>query len=122
MSTFSTFDITKKKPEKVYHAFVLGLLVGLQGRYEIKSNRESGLGRYDVMLIPKNPKDLGIVMEFKKIGDFETTDIETAFASVWKQIDNKRYAQELIDRGICRILYLAFVFKGKQVEIRHKES
>ena len=70
-SSVSVFDVPADESEKIYHGFVLGMLIGLSDRYEVKSNRESGLGRYDVMLIPKNPNDLGIIMEFKKIGRFE---------------------------------------------------
>lgn len=120
MSSVSVFDVAAEEPEKIYHAFVLGMLIGLGDKYEIKSNRESGLGRYDVMLIPKNHQDLGIIMEFKKIGRFEKTDLETAVASAFKQIEAKQYAQELIDRGIDRIMYLALVFEGKQVVISSK--
>jgi hypothetical protein len=120
LSSFSMFDITQEEPEKVYHAFVLGMLIGLKDRYEVKSNRESGLGRYDVMLVPKNPSDLGIILEFKKVGRFEKTDLETAVISALKQIDDKHYVQELLDRGIKRILKLGLAFEGKRMLIRAK--
>jgi hypothetical protein len=96
------------------------MLIGLKDQYEVKSNRESGLGRYDVMLIPKNVHNLGIIMEFKKVGQFEEIDLESAVVSALKQIQEKPYAQELIDRGVSRILYLGLAFKGKQVLIRSK--
>ncbi len=57
------------EPEKVYHAFALGMLVWLSGKYEIKSNRESGYGRYDLALTPHDPGKQGIVMEFKRIDE-----------------------------------------------------
>lgn len=120
LSSFSAFDVTQEEPEKVYHAFVLGVLIGLKDRYEVKSNRESGLGRYDVMLIPKNLSDLGVILEFKKVGRFEKTDLETAVISALKQIEDKHYAQELIDLGIKRILKLGLAFEGKKVLIRAK--
>ena len=119
-SSVSVFDVPADESEKIYHGFVLGMLIGLSDRYEVKSNRESGLGRYDVMLIPKNLNDLGIIMEFKKIGRFEKSTLETAIESAFKQIEDRHYAQELIDRGITRILYLAFAFEGKEVLIRSK--
>ena len=72
------------------------------------------------MLIPKNRNDLGIIMEFKKIGRFEKSDLETAVASALKQIEDKQYAQEMLDRGVNRILYLGFAFLGKQVLIRSR--
>lgn len=120
ISSVSVFDVSPSEPEKIYHSFILGMLLGLSGRYEVKSNRESGYGRYDVMLIPKNTKELGIIMEFKKIGPFEQSDLESAAASALKQIEEKKYAQELLDRGVKRILYLALAFEGKKVLIRSK--
>lgn len=120
LSVVSYFDIPAEEPEKVYHAFVLGMLLGLKGRYEVKSNRESGYGRYDVLLIPLDPKDLGIVLEFKKIGPFDTSTLEEGIESAFKQIEDKHYASELQDRNIHRILYMGLAFKGKQVLIRSK--
>jgi hypothetical protein len=120
ISSVSVFDVPAEESEKIYHAFVLGMLIGLKDQYEVKSNRESGLGRYDVMLIPKDVRNLGIIMEFKKVGRFEEIDLEPAVVSALKQIEDKQYAQELMDRGVSRILYLGFAFKGKQVLIRSK--
>lgn len=121
-SCVSVFDLGGDEPEKVYHALVLGLLLGLRGRYEVKSNRESGYGRYDVMLIPVNPKELGIILEFKKIGPFDSSTLEEGVASALKQIEDKCYAQELLDRNIPNILYLGLAFKGKQVLIRGSKA
>ncbi len=120
ISSVSVFDVPAEESEKIYHAFILGMMIGLKDQYEIKSNRESGLGRYDVMLIPKNANDLGIIMEFKKIGRFEKIDLEGAVISALKQIEDKQYVQELLDRGVHRVLYLGFAFEGKQVLIRSK--
>ena len=120
MSSASMFDISGNEPEKIYHAFILGMLVGLKDQYEVKSNRESGLGRYDVMLIPKNREALGIIMEFKKISPFKKMDLSSAANAALQQIEEKHYAQELLDRDIKRILYLAFAFEGKTVLILSK--
>jgi hypothetical protein len=120
--TFSVFDTGGREPEKVYHAFVLGLLVHLRDRYEVKSNRESGFGRYDVMLIPRNrdqkgiSTDKGVIFEFKKIRRGET--VEEAAASALQQIDEKRYEDELVQRGIQDIVKLGIAFDGKEVCIR----
>jgi Predicted AAA-ATPase/PD-(D/E)XK nuclease superfamily len=120
LSSVSVFDLDANEPEKMYHAFVLGLLLGLRGRYEVKSNRESGYGRYDVMLIPNDPKDLGIIMEFKKIGPFDKSTLEEGVVGALKQIEEKHYVQEMQDRNVRRILYLGLAFKGKQVLIREQ--
>lgn len=120
VSSVSIFDTSPEEPEKIYHAFVLGMLLGLKDSHEVKSNRESGYGRYDVMLIPKNKNELGIIMEFKKITSYDQMNPEEAAASALKQIEEKNYRQDLIDRGICKILYLGLAFKGKQCCIRSK--
>lgn len=88
-SSLSVFDIGADKPEKIYHAFVLGMLLGLKDTHEVKSNRESGYGRYDVMLIPKDPQALGLILEFKKVGRYEKTHLDKAVASALKQIEEK---------------------------------
>ena len=100
----------------MYHAFVLGLLVTLEKTHEIKSNRESGFGRYDVMLIPKDSSALGICMEFKKAQEHE--DLETVAINALKQIEEKKYNRELQNRGIQDILHLGFAFQGKKVLIK----
>lgn len=121
LSSFSFFDVSTEEPEKIYHAFILGVLIGLKDQYEVKSNRESGYGRYDVMLIPKNLQDLGVVMEFKKIGRFEESDLETAVASALKQVKDRKYDLELKNREVKRILHLGLAFKGKHVMIRSNQ-
>lgn len=119
LSSFRVFDIPFNESEKIYHAFVLGILVGLKDSYDIKSNRESGFGRYDVLLFPKNRKDLGIIMEFKK-AEASEENLEKVALSAIKQIEEKDYAQELLDKEITRILYLGFAFSGKKSEIVYK--
>lgn len=120
LSSVSVFDVSAEESEKIYHAFILGMLISLKDQYEVKSNRESGLGRYDVILIPKDQNRLGIIMEFKKVGRFENISLEEAVASALKQIEDRLYAQELLDRGVEQILYLGFAFEGKNVLIRSK--
>jgi hypothetical protein len=71
------------------------------------------------MLFPKNIQELGIVMEFKKVDISDEESLELAAQSAIQQIEEKKYAQELLDRGIDRILYLGFAFKGKRVFISH---
>ena len=73
ISNLSYFDVSGKEPERVYHAFVLGMLVSLSNEYEVKSNKESGYGRYDVMIITKDISNIGIIIEFKKVDYFLET-------------------------------------------------
>jgi hypothetical protein len=102
-----------------YHGFVLGLMVELGGRYEIKSNRESGFGRYDVMLCPLDKeKDNAYIIEFKVKKKREAC-LEDTLKNALTQIDEKQYAQELIASGIPeeRIRKYGFAFEGKTVLI-----
>ena len=127
LSTFSSFDTgthpsRRSQPERFFHGFVLGLISDLRDIYEIKSNRESGYGRYDIMLIPADIHDKthdGIVLEFKvHDADGEATLADTAQAAL-RQIEDKNYDAELINRGIpkSRIQQYGFAFEGKKVLI-----
>jgi hypothetical protein len=113
MRCFSYMDVTKNTAESFYHAFVLGMIVGLDKTHEIKSNREAGTGRYDVMIVPRDNKDIGIIMEFKKRRPKEDADLEDAAINALEQIEEKKYEVELRERGIKNIKKLAIVFEGK---------
>lgn len=120
---FSEFVVTSMSfidpgndPEKVYHAFVMGLLLWLSPDFEVKSNRESGYGRYDIMIIPRDVSKLGFVVEFKKVRKKET--VETALESALNQINERKYETELIQRGIKNIKKLAIAFHGKEVTVK----
>jgi predicted AAA-ATPase/PD-(D/E)XK nuclease superfamily protein len=113
LNSMSMFDLPNDEPEKSYHLFVLGLLVTLQDSYDVVSNRESGYGRYDIMLIPKDVTKRGIVIEFKRTEKKET--LEIAASKALEQIKAKRYDQELKKRGIKAISYFGIAFKGKEV-------
>ena len=117
MSCFSYFDVSGEEPEKFYHAFVLGMIVGLKEEYTIKSNRESGLGRYDIMLIPKNKKERGIIFEFKKVNKYAKETMEKAIESAKKQIIEKQYESEMKELEIENIIKIAVVFEGKNIEM-----
>lgn len=93
------------------------MLVSLSDNYEVKSNKESGFGRYDVMIIPKDASKYGIIIEFKKIDELSKESIEEATEKALKQIEDKKYEQELLSRGVTNIIKLAIVFKNKEVEI-----
>lgn len=111
-----------KESEKAYQAFVIGLLVWLGSEYEVKSERESGYGRSDVMIIPRDPARIGYVIEFKKIDAYEKETIEIATAKAFAQIMERDYAAELRRRGISLIKQLAVVFKGKQVWVKEQSE
>ena len=120
METFSFFDMSGKEPEKFYHGFTLGLIVDLKGRYQIESNRESGYGRYDVMLFPLHSQDPGIVIEFKSLAaDEGEKDLSDTLASALNQIADRNYVAALEARGIPhdRIYAYGFAFRGKDVLI-----
>ena len=140
--TFSYFDTAKDaehtEPEKFhsvkaitksltgpdssacfYHGFVLGLMVDLSDRYRLTSNRESGFGRYDVMLIPRREGIDGIIMEFKVFNPRREKDLEETAQNALNQIREKDYARELIENGVPeeRIRAYGFAFRGKEVLI-----
>lgn len=120
INSISYFDAAGKEPEKVYHAFVLGMLVSLSNEYYVKSNKESGYGRYDVILIPKNISKLGIIIEFKKINDFSDSTIEEVTKEALNQIYDMNYRANLEEKNIKNILELAIVFKGKKVKVTQR--
>jgi len=117
--TFSYYD-TGGTPEKVYQAYLLGLLAIVGDDYIKKSNRESGEGRYDIMMIPLDKTQNGVVMELKQIekrdGESELdlhTRIQTKLSEALTQIEDNEYYKELIDNRIERIIKLPIVFAGK---------
>lgn len=115
--TFSFYDVGEDKSESFYHAFVLGMLVYIDKDYEIRSNRESGFGRYDVMIVSKDRDKKGIIIEFKKVDKFEEETFETALKAALKQIEEKKYDSELKALGIKDIVKVGIAFKGKEVKI-----
>ena len=121
--TFSSFDTgkysSKAEPEKFYHGFVLGLMVELAGRYVLTSNRESGFGRYDVMLEPLKPEDDGMILEFKVFQSKKEKTLEDTVERALKQIEEKRYEDALMMKGIPKekIRKYGFAFSGKYVMI-----
>lgn len=123
LNTFSYFDTGKEpsgqEPERFYHGFVLGLIVELKDRYHITSNRESGFGRYDVMLEPRNTGDIAYVLEFKVYDWEDEKTLQDTVEAAHRQMDEKQYDANLMARGIVKenIRHYAFAFRGKEVLI-----
>ena len=126
LETMSFFDTGRKasnhtRPERFYHGFVLGLIVELRGRYKISSNRESGYGRYDVMLEPLRKNELAFIFEFK-IQDQQEKNLNETVQRALEQIDRKKYVEELYAKDIKeeQIHKYGFAFEGKNVLIQGK--
>ena len=126
MATFSYFDVDgavggKSEPERFYHGFVLGLIAEQTDIYEIRSNRESGFGRYDVMMIPKKRDNRypAVIMEFKVRNAIKEVNLEESVQAARKQIEEKNYDAELLARGFKKeeILHYGFAFEGKKILI-----
>ncbi len=108
------------EPERFYHGLVLGLIAELGKKYYIRSNRESGFGRYDVMMEPMSAEDTAFILEFKVWNPGREKTLEESADAGLKQIREKQYEQELLDRGFHpeKIRSYAFAFEGKKVLIK----
>lgn len=104
--------------EGFYHGLVLGLIALMDNQYKIKSNRESGDGRYDISLIPREKKYPGIIMELKWKKGLDADALETLAEEALIQIAGKRYDLEMREDGIEKILKLGIAFSGKEIRIK----
>ncbi len=115
---FSFMDVGENTAENFYHAFVLGMLVGLKDSYYVNSNRESGYGRYDIMLEPKDKNGNSFIMEFKVYREEKEKDINDTIESAKKQIEERKYEENLQEKGFKNITKMVFAFKGKEVKMQ----
>ena len=125
LNTFSYFDAGNKpseqrEPERFYHGFVLGLIADKSEDYTVKSNRESGYGRYDVVMEPKDANNVAVIMEFKVFDSEDEAELADTAESALKQIEDKKYDTDLLQRGIPaeNILKYGFAFEGEKCLIR----
>jgi len=128
--TISVHD-TAHNPEAFYQGFMLGLAAGIdQNQYEVRSNRESGLGRYDIAIVPRDIKKIGIILELKSIMPPKVTKrtlakvVDTLLVQeaqkALKQIDNNRYTIDLVHRGIVNIVKIGLAFSGKEFRVAYE--
>ncbi len=115
---FSFMDVGENTAENFYHAFVLGMLVGLKDSYYVNSNRESGYGRYDIMLEPKDKNGNSFIMEFKVYREEKEKDINDTIESAKKQIEERKYEENLQEKGFTNITKMVFAFRGKEVKMQ----
>lgn len=120
LRNLSYHDVADDQVEAFYHAFVLGLLVSMEPTHHVRSNREAGLGRADVLIIPKQPGQPGAVLEFKKQNDKRSLFAHAGLAL--RQIQQQGYAAELEAAGAAPIRRLGIAFSGKQVVVRGEKQ
>lgn len=118
LKSMSFYDVDGLEPEKSYHLFVLGLLVTLSDTYVVRSNQESGLGRYDILLIPKQKNRPGIIIELKKVWKSSEDALEIGAQKALDQIHEKKYAQQLYDQSIETIIAYGIAFAGKNLFVK----
>ncbi|RZI47006.1 AAA family ATPase [Rickettsiales endosymbiont of Peranema trichophorum] len=115
MQSGSYFDFNKNTPEQVFHVFILGLVVGLRGEYYIRSNQESGLGRFDVVMLPKQSGRAGILLEFKATDD--SKKLKAKAREGLKQVKDKQYLELFRQNGVKEVLAIGLAFCGKEVAL-----
>ncbi len=116
ITAMSYYDAAGKQPEKLYHGFILGMLVHLEKQYEVRSNRESGLGRADMLMRPKTPGRPGVVIEFKVLDEDET--VAEVLKDAAKQVRDREYATELLAAGATPVYEYVVVFDGKKTWVK----
>lgn len=120
LQTCSVHDVSGKNPEKFYHGFLLGLLSGIDPKqYQIESNKEAGLGRYDILIAPRDPHQLGIIIELKSIEKSNLKSLKESAIQALSQIEAKQYANTTTLQPITSLLKIGIAFSGKELAIAH---
>lgn len=119
LKTFSVHDIKSREPEKFFHGFMLGLTACIDAeKYTIDSNKEAGFGRYDIIIAPKDPNKLGIILEIKSVGN-NMSNLKIAAEEALIQIDTKKYEKTILFKGVKSYLKIGVAFSGKELSIAH---
>ena len=117
LESVSYFDVGGRTPERVYHAYVLGMIVALHKTHAINSNGQAGEGRYDICIIPHDKKQIGTIIEFKAFNLERDKTMANCAKKALAQIEEKKYEVELRKHGITKIIKYGIVFKKKKVLI-----
>ena len=117
-NSMSYYDFSYDEPEKSYHLFILGMLLFLSDAYHVRSNRESGDGRYDLMLIPKDKALMGIIIECKKADSDSQHDFEKAVSQGLEQVKDNNYIQELHAQSVNNVIVYSIAFFGKKLLVK----
>ncbi len=120
LTALSVYDTKQKHPEKLYHGFVVGMLVHLEGQYEVRSNQETIFGRADATIRPKQSGKPGVVMEFKTLDPRE--EVEHALLEGAEQIREKHYATQLLAAGVSMVYEYTMAFDGKMTWVKRVED
>ena len=118
----SYHDAERRYVENFYHAFLLGLLARVEYDYDIRSNREAGMGRYDICLAPKDKALRGIIIEIKAADPDEDESLQDAIDAAEKQLLDRKYETELYAQGIAQVLLLAVGVKGKTLKVQEVKA
>jgi hypothetical protein len=117
LETLSYFNVGRKtkEVERVFQAFLLGMLISLKDRYEVYSEKESGYGRFDVSVIPKDKSKQAVIMELKSIDTFNNETKDQTLDAALQQIEDRQYEAALRQQGCTNIMKVAVTFDGKRV-------
>ena len=118
LKSVSSLDIPKERSENLYHMYILGMMIGMSDKYEVISNRESGRGRYDIAMYPRDEGKSGVIFEFKNARAAE--ELSNVAQQALQQIDDHQYEADFKNRGFKHIWKVGIAFRGQRLEIKYK--